>query len=107
MVLRVSSVHFVRCLPLLILPTVIPNIKFFSSQSHVRIMCPKYFNLPITAKVSRECLGLVCLIADSFVLLAVRGILSSLLHVHSSKAPCHYLRLILSRNTLEYLVLES
>jgi hypothetical protein len=39
-------------------------------------MCPKYFNLPVTAKVSRECLGLICLITDAFVL-AVHGILNT------------------------------
>jgi hypothetical protein len=30
-------------------------------------MCPKYFNLAITAKVSMECLGLICLITDDFI----------------------------------------
>jgi hypothetical protein len=87
MVLRISSVHFVpRLLLLLLLPSVNPNIKSFSSESDVRIMCPKYFNLSITAKVSRECQGLIYLITDAFVLLAVHGILSNLFHVHSSKA---------------------
>jgi hypothetical protein len=42
MVLRISSVHFVRCLPLLLLPPVNPNINSFPSESDVRIMCPKY-----------------------------------------------------------------
>jgi hypothetical protein len=31
----------------------------FSNESDLRIICPKYFNLTITAKVSMECLGLV------------------------------------------------
>jgi hypothetical protein len=57
-VIRISFVHFVRCLPHLLLPSVNLNIKSVSNESDVRNMCPKYFNLLITA-VSRECLGLI------------------------------------------------
>jgi hypothetical protein len=39
-------------------------------------MRPKYFKLLIEAKVPKECLGLIWLITDSFVILADHGILS-------------------------------
>ena len=39
-------------------------------------VCPKYFNLLIVAEVPRECLGIIWLVTDSFILLTVRGIVS-------------------------------
>jgi hypothetical protein len=41
---RTSSVHIVRCLVPRQLPSVSSNVKSFSNESDVRIMCPKYFN---------------------------------------------------------------
>jgi len=38
-------------------------------------MCPKYFNLLIVTKVSRECLGIIWLVTDTFIL-AAHGIIS-------------------------------
>jgi len=58
------------------LPSVSPNIKSFFIQSELCIICPKYLNLLIVAKVSRECLGIIWLVTDSFILLTVRGIIS-------------------------------
>ena len=40
------------------------------------LVCPKYFNLLIVAEVSRECLGIIWLVTDSFILLTVRGIIN-------------------------------
>lgn len=54
---RISSVHLVRCFPLL-QPFVSLNIKSFSMEFAVHIMCLKYFSL-LVAKISRECLGLI------------------------------------------------
>lgn len=73
----ISPVHFVRFL-LLPLPSVSLNIKSFSVESDAHTS-PKYFNLLITAKVSRECLGLIWFITDSFVILDDYGILSDVL----------------------------
>jgi hypothetical protein len=73
-VLRVPSVSVVWC-------------KIFVHWIwHGRVMYPKYFHLRIVGKVYRQCLGLVWMITDAFVLLAVRRIQDNLLHVYSSKA---------------------
>ena len=58
------------------LPSVSPNIISFFIQSELCIICPKYFNLLIVAKVSRECLGIIWLVTDAFVLLTLHGIIS-------------------------------
>ena len=60
------------------LPSVSPNIIFFfffSIESELCIICPKYFNLLILAKISREYLGIIWLVTDTSVLIA-HGIIS-------------------------------
>ena len=37
-------------------------------------VCPKYFKLLIVANVSRECLGIIWLVTDAFILITVHGI---------------------------------
>jgi len=39
-------------------------------------MCPKYFSLLVVAKVSRECLGIIWLVTDAFILLTAHGIIN-------------------------------
>ena len=80
------SNHLILCLPLLLLPSVFPSIKVFSSESVLRIRWPKYWNVSLSISPSNEYSGLISFRMDWLDLLAVQGTLKSLLQHHSSKA---------------------
>ena len=83
---RVSDViHLILCCPLL-LPSVFPSIRVFSSQSVLCIRWPKYWSFSFSNSPSNEYLGLISFRINWFDLLAVQGTLKSLLQHHSSKA---------------------
>ena len=69
---------------LLLLPSVFPSIRVFSFELTLCIRWPKYRNLLFSP--SDEYSGLVSFRIDWFNLLAVQGVLKSLLQHHSSKA---------------------
>ena len=62
------------------------SIRVFSSESGFCIRWPKYWSFSFSISPSNEYLGLISLRIDWFDLLAVQGILKSLLQYHSSKA---------------------
>ena len=49
--LRMPSNHLILCHPLLLLPSIFPSIRVFSSESALRIRWPKYWSFSITAAV--------------------------------------------------------
>ena len=73
---HISEDHLVNCLPYFLLPSDSPDIEYFPIESELCIICPKYFNLLIVAKVSKVCLGIICLVTDACILLTVHGIIS-------------------------------
>ena len=73
------------CHPLL-LPSILPNIRVFSHESVLWIRWPGYWNFSFSISPSNEYSGLVSFRIDWLDLLAVQGILKSLLQHHSSKA---------------------
>ena len=75
--------HFILCFPLL-LCSIFPSIRVFSDESALRIRWPKYWSFSISS--SNEYSGLISFRIDCFDLLAVQGILKSLLQHHISKA---------------------
>ena len=77
------SHHLVLCHPLLLLPSIFPSIRVFSSESVLPIRWPKYWNFDICP--SNEYSGLISFTIDWFDLLVVQGTLKSHLQ-HSSKA---------------------
>ena len=79
------SNHLILCRPLL-LPSIFPSIRVFSSESVLRIRWPKYLNFSFSISPSNEYSGLVSFRIDWFDLHAVQGTLKSLLQHHSSKA---------------------
>ena len=81
------SSHLILCHPLLLLPSIFPSIRVFSSESVLHIRCPKYWSFSFNISPSNEYLGLISFRIDWFNLLAVQGTLKSLLQYHSSKAP--------------------
>ena len=70
---------------LLLLSSVFPNIRVFSSESALHIRCPKYWSFSFSISPSKEYSGLISFRTDWFDL-AVQGTLNSLLQHHSSKA---------------------
>ena len=79
--------HLILCHPLLLLPSIIPSIRVFSSESVIRIRWPKYWNFSFSISPSNEYSGLISFRMDWLDLLAVQGTLKGLLQHHSSKAP--------------------
>ena len=80
------SNHLVLCHPLLFLPSIFPSIRVFSNESALCIRWPKYWGFSFNISPSNEHSGLISLRMDWLDLLAVQGILKSLLQHHSSKA---------------------
>ena len=81
-----SSNHLILCHPLLLLPSIFPSIRVFSSESALCIRWPMYWSFSFSMSPSNEYSGLILCRIDWFDLFAVQGILKSLLQHHSSKA---------------------
>ena len=80
------SNHLILCHPLLLLPSIIPNMRVFSNESALRIRWPKYWSFSFNISPSNEHPGLISFRMDWLSLLAVQGTLKSLLQHHNSKA---------------------
>ena len=84
--LVMPSNHLILCHPLLLLPSIFPNIGVFSNESALRIRWPKDWSFSLSISPSNEHPGLVSFRMDWLNLFAVPGTLKSLLQHHSSKA---------------------
>ena len=97
--LKLMSIKEVRpsnlCCPLLLLPLIFPSNRVFSIESVLRIRWPKYWSFNFSISPSNEYSGLISFRIDWFNLLAVQGILKSLLQHHSLKASILWLMLSL------------
>ena len=80
------SNHFILCHPLILLPSIFPNIRVFSNETALRIRWPKYRSFSFSISPFNERPGLISFRMDWLDLLAVQGTLKSLLQHHSSKA---------------------
>ena len=78
--------HLIPCCPLLLLPSIFPSIRAFSSESVLHIRWPKYWSFSFSISPSTEYSGLISFRMDWLDLLADQGTLKSLLQHHSSKA---------------------
>jgi len=77
--------HLNLCCPLLLLPSIFPNIRVFSNESVLHIKWPNNWRFCFSISPYNEYSGLTSFRIDWFDLLAVLGILKSLLQHHSSK----------------------
>ena len=84
--LVMPSNHLILCHPLLLLPSIFPSIRVFSSESVLLFKWPKYCSFNFSISPSNEYSGLISFRIDWFELLAVQGTLKSLLQHLSSKA---------------------
>ena len=78
--------HLILCHPLLLLPSIFPSIRVFSSESALRIRWPKYWSFSFNISPSNKYSGLISFRMDWLDLLSVQGTLKSFLQHHCSKA---------------------
>ena len=85
------SNHLSLCCPILLLPSIFPSIRVFSDESPLHIRWPKYWSFSFNISPSNEYSELISYRMDCLDLLAVQGILKTLLQHRSLKAsilPC-------------------
>ena len=69
------SSHLILCCPLLLLPSIFPSIRVFSSELVLYIRWPKYWSFSFSISPSSEYSELMSFRTDWFDLLAVQGAL--------------------------------
>ena len=72
--LLMPSNHPISCRPLLLLPSIFPSIKVFSSESVLCIRWPKYWSFSYSINPSNEYSGLISFRIDWFNLFTVQGL---------------------------------
>ena len=82
---EMPSNHLIFCCPLL-LPSIFPSIRLFSSDSVLHIRWPKYWSFSFSISLFNEYSGLISFRIDRLDLLAVQWTLKSLLQHHNLKA---------------------
>ena len=82
----IPSNRLILCCRFLLLPSIFPTIRVFSSESVLHIRWPKYWGFSFSISPSNEYSGLISFRMDWLDLLAVQGTLKSLLQHHNSKA---------------------
>ena len=79
------SNRLILCHPLLLLPSIFPSIRVCFSESVLSIRWPKYWSFSFSISPSSDYSRLLSFSINWLNLLAVQGILKSLLQHHSSK----------------------
>ena len=97
------SNHLILCHPLLLLPSIFPSVRVFSSDSAVRIRWPKYWSFSFSISLSNEYSRLISFSNDWFDLLAVQGTLKCLLQCHSSKSILQCLAFFIVQHSHPYM----
>ena len=77
--LVMPSIHLILCHRLLLLPSIFPSIRVFSSELAFHIRWPKYWGFSFSISPSHEYSGLIAFKIDWLDLLAVQGTLKNLL----------------------------
>ena len=80
------SNHLILCHPLLLLPSIFPSIRVFSSELALHIQWSKYRSFSFISSPSNEYSRLISFRIDWFDFLAVQGTLKSCLQHHNLKA---------------------
>ena len=89
--------------PLLLLPSIFPSVRVFSSESVLCIRWPKYWSFSFSISPSNEYLGLISFRMGYLNLLAVQGTLKSLLEIRKVYLlwkKCKLLRVVASLGNL-------
>ena len=80
------SNYVILCRPLLLLPSIFSSLRVFSNELTLCIRWPKDWNFSFSNRSSNNSVGLISFQNDWFDLLAVQGILKSLLQCQNLKA---------------------
>ena len=99
--LVMPSNHLILCHPLLLLPSIFPSIRVFSSESVLCIRWPKYWSFSFSMSPSNDYSGLLSFRVDWLDLLAVQGTLKSLHHLASTDLNVNLIQKMLSQKYLE------
>ena len=83
--LVMPSSHLILYHPLLLLPSIPPSIRVFSSESTLCTRWPKYWSFSLSISTSNEHPGVISFRMDWLDLLAVQGTLKSLQHHNTNK----------------------
>ena len=86
------SNHLFLCCPLLLLPSIFPSIRVFSSELALHIRWPKYWSFSFSISPSNEYSGLTIFRIVWLDLLAFQANLKSLFQHHRSKASVLHIR---------------
>ena len=78
------SNHLILCCPILLLPSIFPNIRVFSNESALHIRWPKCWSSSFS--ISNEYSGLISFRVDWLELHAGQGTLKNFFQHHGSKA---------------------
>ena len=97
------SNHLILCRPLLLLPSIFPNIRVFSNELALHIRWTKDWSFSFSISPSNEYSRLISLRIDWFDPLAVQGALKSLIQHHSSKASILHAQLSLWSNSHHFM----
>ena len=84
--LVMPSTYLILSHPCLLLPSIFPSIRVFSSELALHIRWPKYWSFSFSISPSKVHSGLTSCRINWFDFLAVQGTLKSLLQHHCSKA---------------------
>ena len=80
------SNHLILCCPFLLLPSIFPSIRVFSSESVLHTKWPKYWSFSFSNRPSNEYSGLISFRINWFDFFAVQETLKNLFQHHNSKA---------------------
>ena len=92
--LMIPSNHLILCHPLLLLPSIFPSIRFFSSELALPIRWPECWSFGFSISPSNGYSGLISFGIDWFGLLAVQGTLESSLTPQFESINCLVLSLL-------------
>ena len=83
--LVISSNDLILCCPLLLLPSIFPNIRVLSNESALCIRWPKYWSFSLSITTSNKYSKLISFRIDWLDLLVLQWTLKSLLQHHGRK----------------------
>ena len=72
--LMMPSNHLILCCPLLLLPSIFPSIRVFSSELALNIMWPKYWSFSFNISPSNEYSGLILVGFTCLISLQSKGL---------------------------------
>ena len=82
--LVMPSNHLILCRPFLLLPSIFPNIRVFSSESDFHIRWPEYWSFSFNISPSNEHSRLISFRMDWLDILTVQGTLNVLITLYKS-----------------------